>query len=134
MSEISACTIKRLVQQAELFLLWTGSRGINGRYIPHKTFFSFGMKRPDWNSRLPTAQRFNGLLTRLIMEREERVGIRSPGQLHVNMLTNHNRSTLLKEAATVAVICSWRPAVGRSEGSGEGSGEETSGVPQPPTP
>lgn len=47
------------------------------------------------------------------MEREERVGIRSPGQLHVNMLTNHNRSTLLKEAATVAVICSWRPAVVR---------------------
>lgn len=41
-SEISARTIKRLVQQpgAELFLLWTGSPGINGRYIPHKTFFS----------------------------------------------------------------------------------------------
>lgn len=65
------------------------------------------MKRPDWNSTLPAARRFNGLLTRLIMEKSGagRDPLRSPGELHVNMSTSHNRSTLVKEAATVAVIC-----------------------------
>lgn len=40
-SEISVCTIKKANPAGpggEVFLLWGGSRGIYGRYIPHKTF------------------------------------------------------------------------------------------------